>query len=176
MFPACAIERNGRRLVALVRVGQVLTVLGAFLSPYLLYRIAEPVTHQSFPAFMQGMLKVPGLVAVNGWGIFKAIIFFWALDRIRLIGAALIHHSPISVNAAVAVRGTAYAWLIYAATTLFKLELEPRFGAAPADYSIGWSFDLTTFLVVCLLSSCVLTISRILDAAVELQNENRGFI
>jgi hypothetical protein len=47
---------------------------------------------------------------------------------------------------------------------------------APADYNVGWSFDLQTFLVVCLLSSCALTISRILDAAVELQNENRGFI
>jgi hypothetical protein len=176
MSPACVIEKNGRRLIALVRLGQVLTVLGAFLTPYVLYRIAEPVTHQSFLAFMQGMLKVPGLVAVNGWGIFKAIVFIWALDRIRLIGAALIHHSPISLDVVVAVRGTAYAWLIYAATALFKLELEPRFGVAPADYNVGWSFDLQTFLVVCLLSSCALTISRILDAAAELQNENRGFI
>ena len=176
MSPLYKIRKNGRRLVAIVRVGQVLTVLAAFLIPYLLYRIAEPITHQSFPAFMEAMLKVPGLVAVNGWEIFKAIVFIWALDRIRLIGVALIHHSPISPEVAAAVRGTAYAWLIYAATALFKLELEPRFGAALSDYNIGWSFDLPTFLVVCLLSSCVLTISRILDAAIELQNENRGFI
>ena len=176
MSPADEIKRNGRRLVAIVRVGQALTVLTAVLIPYLLYRIAEPMTHQSFLAFMAGMLKVPGLVAVNGWGIFKAIVFIWALDRIRLIGVALIHHSPISLEASTAVRSTAYAWLIYAATALFKLELEPRFGVTPADYNVGWSFDPWTFLVVCLLSSCVLTISLILDAAVELQKENQGFI
>lgn len=176
MPPADEIKRNGRRLVAIVRVGQVLTLLAAFLTPYFLYRVAEPTTHQSFPAFMAGMLKVSGLVAVNGWGIFKAIAFIWALDRIRLIGVALVRHSPISLEVSTAVRRTAYAWLIYAATALFKLELEPRFGVAPADYNVGWSFDLQTFLVVCLLSSCVLTISRILVAAVELQKENQSFV
>ena len=176
MSPVDQIKRNGRRLVAIVRLGQALTVLAALLIPYLLYRIAEPATQQSFLGFMSGMMKVPGLVAVNGSGIFKAVVFLWALDRIRLIGVALIHHPPISPEVSAAVRSTAFAWLAYAATALFKLQLEPRFGAAPADYSIGWSFDLWTFLVICLLSSCVLTISRILDAAVELQKENQSFI
>lgn len=176
MTPTDKIKRNGRRLVALTRTGQILAVLAIFLTPYLLYRVAEPVTHQSFPAFMAEMMKVPGLVAVNGWALVKVAVFIWALDRIRLIGAALIHHSPISLEGSAAVRHTAYAWLIYAATALFKLELEPRFGVSPADYNVGWSFDLHTFLVVCLLSGCVLTISRILDAAVELQKENQGFI
>lgn len=176
MSPADAIRRNGLRLVAIVRVGQVLTLLAAFLTPYLLYRIAEPPSHQSFPAFIGGMLKVPGLVAVNGWGIFQAMVFIWALDRIRLIGVALVRHSPISLEVSVAVRRTAYAWLTYAAAALFKLELEPRFGVPPADYNVAWSFDLQTFLVACLLSSCVLTLSRILDAAVELQKENQSFI
>ena len=176
MPPVDQIKRYGRRLVAIVRLGQVLTLFGVLLTPYVLHRIAEPITHESFAAFMRGMLEVPGLVAVNGWGMFKAIVFIWALDRIRLIGVALIHHSPISPEVSAAVRSTAFAWLVYAATALFKLELEPRFGVAPADYNIGWSFDLWTFLVVCLLSSCVLTISRILDAAVELQKENQGFI
>ncbi|MEO8366003.1 MAG: hypothetical protein ABI538_07335 [Pseudoxanthomonas sp.] len=122
------------------------------------------------------MLKVPGLVAVNGWGIFKAIVFIWALDRIRLIGVALVQHFPISLEASAAVRRTAYAWLIYAATALLKPELEPRFGVTPADYNVAWSFDLHTVLVVGLLSGCALMISRILDAAVELQKENQSFI
>lgn len=176
MLPIDRIKRNGRRLIAITRIGQVLTVLAIFLIPYFLYLIAEPITHQSFPAFMAGMMEVPGLVAVNGWGVIKAIAFLWALDRIRLIGVALTHHSPISLEVAATVRQTAYAWLIYAATALFRLELEPRFGAVPADYNIDWSFDFQTFLVVCLLSSCVLTISRILDAAVDLQKENQSFI
>ena len=176
MSPADEIKRNGRRLVAVVRVGQALTILAAFSIPYVLYRIAEPITHQSFLAFMGEMLGVPGLVAVNGWGLFKAVVFIWALDRIRLIGITLIHHSPISLEVSGAVRRTAYAWLIYAGTALLKPELQPRFGVTPANYNVDWSFDLWTFLVACLLSSCVLVISRVLDAAVELQNENQSFI
>lgn len=176
MPPIDKIKRHGRRLVAITRVGQVLTVLAVLLIPYLLYRIAEPITQQSFPAFMAGMMEVPGLIAVNGLGVIKAIAFIWALDRIRLIGVALIHHSPISLEVSAAVRVTAYAWLIYAATALFELELKPRLDAIPADYNVDWSFDFLTFLVICLLSSCVLTISRILDAAVDLQKENQSFV
>ncbi|MEO8366004.1 MAG: hypothetical protein ABI538_07340 [Pseudoxanthomonas sp.] len=52
MSPIEEIKRNARRLIAITRLGQILALVAALLVPYLLYRIAEPATHQSFPAFM----------------------------------------------------------------------------------------------------------------------------
>lgn len=177
MSPIDKIRKNGRRLSAIVRAAQGMTILMAFfVVPYMLYQIAEPATHQSFTTFVAEMMEVPALVAVNSWALFQTAVFLWALDRIRLIGKTLVEHTPISLEVSGAVRHASYAWLIYAVTILFKLEMKPQFDLAPANYPVDWSFNLHAFLVACLLASCILIISRILDAAVDLQKENQSFV
>jgi hypothetical protein len=142
-----------------------------------MFRIAQP-WHPDFPEFLLRLFGEPALALVNGWGALRALAYLWALERMRRIGTALLHHGPISTEVADAVRQSARALLLCGFSVLLQLDL-PR-NDPPASVAVNhlpsWEFNWMAFYAVCLLGVCVLAIAHILQAAVELKAENEGFV
>lgn len=187
------ISRTGHLLVVLARAGQLLTVFGTLGIVYVLIRIQQPAL-PGHPGFLDALIEVllnnfgeTAIALVNGWRLLCVAIYIWALERIRRIGVALLHHPPISHEVADSVRRSARALLLCGFSTLLHFDIAWKGSSGivawtgsdripPATYSIAWELNWMAFYAVCLLCVCVLAIARILQEAVALKTENEGFV
>lgn len=177
------IRRTARLLIVLARIGQALTVLGVLGVAYVLFRIALPALpdDQGAVDVLRNAFREPSIAFLNGWTLLRAAIYVWALERIRLIGVALMRFEPISTEVAAAVRRSVQALLLCGFSTLLAIDVAWRGPAriAPGEsgaYSVTWELNWMAFYAVCLLCVCVLAIARILQEAVALKAENEGFV
>lgn len=186
--------RTGHVLVVLARAGQLLTMFGALGIVYVLVRIQQPAlpgnpgfTETTLFAVALNAFGQPATALVNGWALLCVAIYIWALERIRRIGVALLHHHPISHEVADSVRRSARALLLCGFSTLLHFDIAWKGSSGivawtgsdripPATYSIAWELNWMAFYAVCLLCVCVLAIARILQEAVALKAENEGFV
>src|SRR5690606_994699 len=164
------ILRTGRLLIALARIGQVLTVLSVLGVIYVLVRIALPTLpdDQGAADVVVNAFREPSLALFNGWNLLRAAIYIWALDRIRLIGVSLLLFEPISMEVAEAVRRSLRALLLCGFSTLLAVDVawDGARRIVPVDsvsYSVTWDLNWMAFYAVCLLCVCVLAIARILQ-------------
>lgn len=180
--PRERIPKTGRLLIVLARTGQALTALSVLGATYVLFRIALPALPPGQGAIdvLRNAFSEPAAAFVNGWYLLRAAIYIWALERIRLIGTALLRFEPISTEVATAVRRSVQALLLCGFSTLLAFNVESNARCiVPTDtviYSVAWDLNFMAFYAVCLLCVCVFAIARILQEAVALKAENEGFV
>ncbi len=177
------IQGTARLLIVLARTGQALMILAVLSVGYVIFRIALPALpdDQGAVDVLRNAFREPSIAFFNGWTLLRAAIYIWALERIRLIGVALLRSEPISMEVAGAVRRSVQALLLCGFSTLLAVDVAWRSPVriAPGDsgtYAVTWELNWMAFYAVCLLCVCVLAIARILKEAVALKAENEGFV
>jgi hypothetical protein len=173
------LKRDGKRLMYLALLGQVVLLLGMIAAPWILFAIGTPNPMQSagsFPDFfIKAHLSGP-TAAPNLYVLLQSCVTLLALDQARRLGKTLSGEAPLGEPTIRYLRWLSYTLLALILMQCVSVDAVHDVNVQPVPFRTAWTFSSSPLYIGAMVWFGLSIVRRIVAQNVALHAESEGFV